>query len=51
MIMENNDRFSNKTSCHLVGSEKAEALALQLWRETGVPTQVTHRCVTADVEL
>jgi hypothetical protein len=47
-IMENNDRFTTKSSCYLVAQEKAESLQIELWQTTGIPVQIRHRCTRDD---
>ena len=47
-LMENNDRFTTKSSCYLVAQEKAESLQIELWQTTGIPVQIRHRCTRDD---
>jgi len=48
ILGENNDRFTTKSACYLVAHEKAQSLQMELWRTTGIPVQVRHRCALND---
>jgi len=45
---ENENKFETKSACYLVAYEKAQAIQMELWKQTGMPVQVRHRCALND---